>query len=350
MLYVVSLLLALAAAQDPLTIQGTLKELPADGKQGPALYCEGTANLPNGAILVATLYYDQVDDTRELFRDFSTVKAGAFTQDYPVYLKRIFPGKYVARFVYDVSLQNLGAADFPRTIVDLTCQVGNAADLDRETKAVCQQLSDELRAMVGLGDQVKSKLDELKGKPAADWEPLLRNWRDETIAIQKRADPRSVREYRVLRLDVIADNGFEELQGTLLSAARCAAGGQREVALEGITRLRQSAEKWISDISGPRLTRPGELVSALDEARGLLRKLADNPDQPVLPVRRKFLETTEILDRSIPQGLHEPLLGITSRASAFFIAVADKSADVKKLHAELDDLLQRLTETLRNLK
>jgi hypothetical protein len=350
MLHVGTLLLALAAAQDTLTIKGSLRELPAEGRSGPALSCEGTANLPDGVILTAYLYYDKVADGRELFRAFSTVKGGAFSQDYPVYSRKNFPGRYVARFIYDPSLQNLGAPDFPRTAVDIALQIGGADDVARESKAVREQLAGELRAMIALGTQVKAKLDELKGKPASDWEPLIAAWRDESNRIQQRADPRQVREYKVLRLESVADVGLEDLSGILLGSARCAAGGDRNTCLEGLTRLNQTAEKWISDIAGPKLTDPGQMAALVDEGRALLRSVADHPDEPVLPSRRKFLEMTELLDKSVPGDFHETVLDIGSRAAAFFIAAADKSAEVKTLHADLDAALQRFADTLRNLK
>jgi hypothetical protein len=350
MLHLGTLLLALAAAQDTLTIKGSLREVPAEGKEGPTFLFEGTANLPNGSILAAYLYYDKVIEGQELFRDFSTVKGGAFTQDYPVYPKKNFPGKYVARFIYDAQLQNLGAADFPRTVVDFTLQVGSPADLDRESKAVRDQLAGELRAMVALGEQVKAKLDELKGKPASEWDPLIAAWRDESNRIRRRADPHAIREYSVLHLDVIADNGFEDLSAMLLGAARCAAADQRGTCLEGLTRMNQTAEKWIADISSPRLTDFSQMVSQIDEGRALLRKVRDNPDQPVLPARRKFLAMTELLDKSVPETFHEVVLGISSRAATFFAAVSDKSADVPTVYADLDGLLQRFADTLRNLK
>jgi len=350
MLHVGTLLLALAAAQDSLTVKASLRELPAEGKSGPALFCEGTANLPNGSVLAAYLYYDKVIEGKELFRDFSTVKSGAFTQDYPVYSKKNFPGKYIARFLYDPALQNLGAPDFPRTVVDVVLQIGGPEDVARETKAVQQQLAGELRAMIALGEQVKAKLDDLKGKPASAWDPLIAAWRDETNRIQKRADPRRVREYMILKLDVIADNGLEDLSGMLLGSARCAAGGQHGGCLEGLTRLNQTAAKWIGDIASPRLTDFGQMAALLDEGRALIQKVTDHPDQPVLPARRKFLEMTELLDKSVPEAFHEAVLGIGSRAAAFFIAASDKTADVKTLHDDLDGLLQRFATTLRNLK
>jgi len=349
MLHVVTLLLALAA-QDPLTIKGSLKEIPAEGKEGPAILCEGTANLPNGSVLAAYLFYDKFVEGKELFRDFTTVKAGAFTQDFPVYAKKNFPGRYVARFVYDPELQNLGAADFPRTFVDISFQIGGPDDVARESKAVREQLAGEIRSMTAIGQEVKLKLDELKDKPATAWDPLLSAWRDESTRIQKRVDPRRTREYIVLRLGFIADNGFEELGATLLSAARCGAAGQRALCLEGLTRLNQTAEKWISDIASPRLTDFAQMAALVEEGRALLLKVTENPDKPILPSRRKFLEMTELLDKSVPETFHDVILGISDRASTFFAAAADKSPDLKTAYQDLDGLLRRFADTLRNVK
>jgi hypothetical protein len=349
MLHVVTLLLALAA-QDSLSIKGDLKELPPEGKAGPALLFEGTANLPNGSVLAVYLYYGKVVEGKELFRNFATVTAGAFTQEYPVFAKRNFPGKYIARFIFDPELQNLGGAAFPRTTVDFPLQVGGPDDVARESKAVREQLAGELRAMVALGQQVKGKLDELQDKPASAWDPLISAWRDESNRIQKRADPRKTQEYMILKLDTIADNGLEDLTGMLLGSARCAAGGQRGTCLQGLTRLNQTAEKWISDIASPRLTDFAQMAALLEDGRALLRKVAESPDQPVLPSRRKFLEMTELLDKSVPEAFHEAVLGISDRASTFFNAAADKSPDLKTAYQDLDGLLLRFAETLRKLK
>jgi hypothetical protein len=349
MLHVVTLLLALAA-QDPLTIKGSLKEIPAEGKAAPALLCEGTANLPNGAVLVAYLYYDKVSEGGELFRDFATVRAGAFTQEYPVFAKKNFPGKYLARFIYDPELQNLAASDFPRTVVDLTLQIGGPDDVARESKAFREQLAGEIRSIMAVGQEVKLKLEELKDKPASAWEPLIAAWRDETTRIRIRVDPRKTREYVILRLGSIADDGLEDLEKILLSAARCAAAGKHALCLEGLTRLNQTAEKWIGDISSPRLTDMTQIIALIEEGRALLLKVAESPDQPVLPTRRKFLEMIGLLDRSVPDTFHEVVLGINDRASTFFAAAADKSTDLKTAHQDLDGLLRRFAETLRNFK
>jgi len=162
-------LLSLAAAQDTLTITGQLKEIPATGKDRPAITCEGTANLPNGSVLAAYLYYAKVKDGKEISKDFTAVRNGKFLQDYSVFARRTFPGQYIARFVYDPSLQNAGSAtEFARTTVDFILQVGGPADVERETKAIRDQLAGEILALTTIADEVKAKLDELKDKPQSE--------------------------------------------------------------------------------------------------------------------------------------------------------------------------------------
>src|SRR5262249_51326997 len=165
-------------------------------------------------------------------------------------------GTYIARFIYDPALQGLGAADYPRTTVEFSLQIGTPEDLERESKAVRNQLAEEIRAFIAMADEVKAKMDEFRDKPPAAWDPSLKAWRDRSIELQKRADPRKVPEYTLLRLDVIADTGFENMADIFLSAARIASRGQRETALEGLTRLRQTAEFWLGDIAPPPPTRP----------------------------------------------------------------------------------------------
>jgi len=350
MLQVVTLLLTLAAAQDPLVLKGELKEVPPQGKDGPSFLCEGITNLPNGADLVTHLYYGRVDPGRELFKDTVIVKGGKFSQDFPIFAKRNFPGTYTVRIIYDPVLQGLGAADFPRTKVDILLQVGGVTDFDRESKAVRDELIGEIRGLVTLADQIKLKLEEMKEKPKEEREIPFKAWSEQTLELRKRLDPRKHPEYYILRLDLLANSGFEDLVGILMASARCFVLNQRENTLEGLTRLRQQCEYLIGEIGTPRLTDPSKMAASVEECRAIARKLLESPDAPVLPARRRFLELTAILDKSIPADFHDVVLGITSRAAAFFNAVSDKSPDVKKLHADLDGLLERFAGTLSGLK
>lgn len=350
MLHVVPLLLALAAAQDTLTIQGSLKELPAEGKDGPAIACEGTANLPNGCVLSATLYYGEAIPGRELAREFVTVKNGAFSHSYSVYPKRNFPGNYTLRVLYEPDLQSVGAPDFPRTWSNFRLRIGDAKDVDRETQAVREQLAAELRGMLAMGEQVRAKLDELQEKPASEWEPLIRGWRDETNKVIRRSGSRRVREYFILDLDLIADQGPEALSSLILLAARNASRGHRDACLDALRQLRQNVDKWVAELSVVRVTDVDRQVAMVQEVRTLLRAMIEDPDQRVLPVRRKFLETMDLLDKSVAETLHGDILDATSRAAALFEAVSDKTPEAKKLHAELDGLLQRFADSLRNNK
>ena len=350
MLHVAFLLLSALASQTVPTLAGELKELPSKGKDGPLITCEGTVNLPNGALLRAYLYYGRIYTGKELFTDFATVNNGKFTQDFPVFPRKILPGKYIARFSFEPDLQTQAIAGFAFTKIDLTLQVGTAEDFEREAKLVREQLVGEIRGLTAIADQITAKLQELKGKPPAAWNELMEDWRTRTLEIQKRSDPRRVPEYSILNLDLIADSGMENLCGILLSAARFAAQGQGDVAVEGLTRLRQTAEYSASEIASPRLSDPGQIVLLIDQARALLREALGHPDAPVLPARRKFVEMNSLLDKSLPEDFHPLILEIGTRGVAFFNALADKEAGAKELQAELDRSLEKLATPLRRIK
>jgi hypothetical protein len=344
------LLLSLSAPQDVPTVKAELKDIPAKGAEAPLILCEGSTSLSDGAVLGTYLYYGRIIEGKELFRDFATVKAGKFTQDFPIFPKRNLPGKYTVRLTYNPGLQVNGVADFAPTRVDVELQIGNADDYEREAKVVRDQLVAEIRGLAALGDQVKAKIKELQGKPADAWAPLIAGWHAQTIEIQRRTLPRSVPEYKVLNLDLIADTGMENLCSIFLSAARCAAGGQPGPAVEGLTRLRQTAEYWTGEIASPKLTDPLQMVALIENARKLLREALANPDAPVLPARRKFVEMNALLDKSVPEDFHPSVLEIGSRSVAYFNALADKQAGAKELHAELDKALERISAALRTLK
>ena len=350
MLQVVTLVLTLAAAQDPLVIKGELKEVPAQGKDGPTFHYDGTTNLPDGVSLVAHLYYAEVVVGRELFKDSAIVKGGKFSQEFPIFARRNFPGNYIARFIYDPVLQGLGVADYPRTAVDAVLRVGGAQDFDRESKAVRDQLIGEIRGLITIADQIKGKLDELRDKPQSEREAPYKAWHDQADGIRERVDPRNHPEYFILRLDLMAENCMENLTSILTASARCFVLGQRQETIEGLTRLRQTCEYWIGEISTPRLSDFSKMIVSVEECRSIARKLLDSPDDPVLPARRRFLEVTALLDKSIPADYHEVMLGIASRAASFFNAVSDKSPDIRKLHADLDGLLERFASTLSSHK
>jgi hypothetical protein len=83
------------------------------------------------------------------------------------------------------------------------------------------------------------------------------------------------------------------------------------------------------------------------EAAGLCRTAEELIDQNPEGAAQKL---TELLDKSVPEAFHEVILGISDRASTFFAAASDKSPDLKTAHQDLDGLLRRFAETLRNLK
>lgn len=356
MLQVASLLLlALAAGpaegkQDTLALTAELKDVPAQGKDGPRFQLEGTTNLGNGAVLVAYLYYEKIDTGREIYKDTPLVKNGKFSQDFPVFRTRTFPGTYFARVIYEPNLQNLGGADFPRGVFDFKLQIGDGKDVDREGKGVRDLLVAEIRALLAVADEMKAKFDEMKSKTPADRDEQLRVWRERASQIRERANPRKNPELYLLRLDVIADAGFEDQINLLMACGRAFVLQQRESMNEGFTRLKQACDVYIGDIAYPRLTDFTQMAGSVDECRALLRKLIDNPDQPVLPVRRRFIELTALLDKSVPVDYREVILGAISRGAALFNAVSDKTPDARQLHADLDGLLERFAATLRGNK
>ena len=150
--------------------------------------------------------------------------------------------------------------------------------------------------------------------------------------------------------DQIATSGLETLAGILLSAARTAAAGRGDEALEGLTRLSQTAVFWISEIAAPRLGTAAQILAVVEEARALAREALSKPDAPVLPFRRKFTEMNQLIQRSLPDQYQAFPVEIGTRAIAFFTALADKDANVKDLHAELDKALEKLAVPLRAIK
>src|SRR5439155_9022493 len=125
--------------------------------------------------------------------------------------------------------------------------------------------------------------------------------REKSVEIQLRADPRKVPEYNVLNLDLVATSGLENLTGILNSAARIAAAGRTDDALEGLTRLHQTAEYWASEVASPKLTEAPKIVELIDAARKLITDALSRPNDPVLPTRRKFVEMNSVLQRSLPE-------------------------------------------------
>jgi len=351
MLHVALLLLSISAAQDAPTLKGGLKDIPAKGAEKPYILLEGTTNLPDGAVLNTLLYYGgRAVEGKEIFRHFATVKGGKFTQDFTLYPKKNLPGKYIARIVFNPGLQGLAVGELPEARVDIPFQLGTQEDFDRESKAVRDQLIGEIRFLTGLGEQVKVKIKELQGKPAADWDPLITQWRAQVIELQRRTLPREVPEYKVLGLDTVADPGMENLCSIFLSAAFNASKGRGDSAHEGFTRLNQTAVYWISEIGVQKLTEPAQIQALIENARKVLREALENTNKPVLLTRRKFTEMNALLDKSVPADFHVAVLDIESRAVNFLNALADKQDNAKDLHAEVDRALDRFASALRSIK
>jgi hypothetical protein len=349
MLHLAFLLLAQAAVAETPAFKAELKDMAAQGKAGPSVLCEGTSNLPDGALIDAALYYDHVNEGKAIAKEVATVKGGKFAMDFqpfPISRKNL-SGKYVAVLRFNLALQNQAFGGFSDGRSTIESQFGNDQQFQTEAAAFRAQLAGEVQAMSALGDQVLAKIQELKGKPADDWKPFLKSWGEKAVQIQIRADPLKVREYNVLGLDLIATSGLERLAGILNSAARYAAAGKVEDAREGITRLRQTCEYWISEISSPKLTNPRDIVKLIESARKLIAAaLADATANP-LPARRKFLEMNALLQKSLPEDFQPLILEAGTQAADFFRALSDKEPSAREFHAKLDGTLEKMAAPLK---
>jgi hypothetical protein len=340
---------AQGAAKAP-EIKGELRDVPPQGNATPSLVCEGTTTLPDGVLLNAYLYYDRVNEGRELAKDTTTVKGGKFTQDFAPFprSKKNLAGKYIARFRFSPDFQSQAVPGFADTKVDIALQHGTPPDVERETRAIRDQLVGEIRAFTGMADEVKAKTVELKGKPAEAWAGAIKEWHQKSVDIQARA--MKVPEYRMLNLDSVADAGLENLTGILISAAKYASIGKTDDALEGITRLRQTADYWVDEIASPKLTEPGQIFALIDSARQILKDVLSRPDDSVLPARRKFVQMNALLQKSLPEEVQATVLEIGTRSASFFNAVSDKQPNARELQKELDETFDRLIAALRRPK
>ena len=168
-------------------IKGELRNVPPQGNAAPSLLCEGTSTLPDGALLNAYLYYDRVNEGREIAKDTTTVKGGKFTQDFIPFTKskKNLAGRYIARFRFNPEFQDK-AIPFSTLKVDIVLEHGSPQDVERETKAVREQLVGEIRAFAAMGDEIRAKITELKDKPADEWKALVKSWVNKSTEIQRR--------------------------------------------------------------------------------------------------------------------------------------------------------------------
>jgi len=353
MLHVAFLLLALggqAAAGEAPVFKAEAKDVPAQGEGRPTILIEGTTNLPSGARVELYLYYGRLDDGPVVARHSFSVKNGKFSEELQPYRAKNFPGKYGLRLRYDPELQDQRFAGFAAGSTDVPFRFGTDADYEREAKVFRAQLAGELQAMADMGEEVKTQIDKLAGKPQADWAPLLKQWHEKSHDIMKRADPYKTQEYNALNIDHPASSGLENLSGILNSAAKYAAAGRGKEALEGITVLRQTTQYLIDEMMSPRLRTPGQILELLEAARKLVQEAVSRPDQPVLPTRRKFLEMNALLQKSLPEELQSHALEIGKAGAALFTAMSDKEPNVKDLHAELEKTIERIAAPLRALR
>jgi hypothetical protein len=348
MLSIAFLLLAQAAAAETPVFKAELQDVAPTGKTGPSVSCEGTTNLPDGALIDAFLYFDHIDEGRVVAKSVAGVKGGKFSTEFRpfLYSKKNMAGKYIAVFRFNQALQNRTFAGFADGNGKSETQFGTPQEFEAEAAAVRAKLAGEIQALVALGDQVVAKMKELKGKPAEDWKPLVAGWIKESVQSQVRTDPARVREYYVLRLDGIATFGMEGLAGTLAASARCAAGGRFEEAHEYLTRLRQTGEYWTSEITSPKLNDPRDILKLIESARKLVSETLANPDGNPLPARRKFVETNALLQKSLPEDFQALILEVGTLAADFFRALSDKEPNLRELHSKLDKALEKLAAAL----
>ena len=353
MLHVAFLLLALgcqATAGEAPVFKAEAKDVPAQGEGRPTILVEGTTNLPNGARVELYLFYGRLDDGPLVARQSFSVKNGKFSEGLQPYRAKNFPGKYGLRLSYNPELQDQRFAGFALGSYELPFRFGTEADYEREAKVFRGQLAGELQAMVDMGEEVKTQIDKLAGKPEAAWAPFMKKWHEKSHEIMKRADPHTIQEYNVLAIDHPATSGLENLAGILNSAAKYAAAGRGKEALEGVTVLRQTAQYLIGEMNTPKLHTPGQIVELLEAARKVVQEAVSRPDQPVLPARRKFLEMNALLQKSLPEDLQPHVLEIGKAGAALFSALSDKEPNVKELHAELEKVIERIAALLRPLK
>jgi len=348
MLSIAFLLLAQAAAAESPVFKAELKDVASQGKAGPSFTCEGTTNLPDGALIDAYLYYDLVYEGRAISKGVATIKGGQFSVDFRPFARsaKNMAGKYIVVFRFNQALQNRAFSGVADGKGQVETRFGTVQEAEADAAAVREKLAGEIRALVALGDQVKAKIQELKGKPAEEWQPLLKEWTHQAVQCQVRTDPARVREYYVLHLDAIATSGMEGLAGTLNASARCAASGRNDEAAEGLTRLRQTGEYWTSEIASPRLTDPRDIARLIDSARKLVADSAANADTAPLPARRKFLEAIALLQKSLPEDFQPVVLEIGTLAADYFRALSDKEPTLRELQSKLDKALEKLAASL----
>src|SRR5438105_8482917 len=117
-------------APDKPVLKGELKDVPAQGKEKAGIAFEGTTNLPDGTFLNAYLFYDRVDEGREIAKDTPEVKAGKFTAEFSPFDRKNLSGKYVARMRFNPALQGQ-AMPFQAAKADFSFQIGTDADKER---------------------------------------------------------------------------------------------------------------------------------------------------------------------------------------------------------------------------
>jgi hypothetical protein len=228
----------------------------------------------------------------------------------------------------------------------LRLQIGDAADRERDRKAVFERLAADIRGITALADEIETRYREAQGKfDGAVWKKLMESCRERSLEIEKRA--LHVPEYRALDVEDIPGSGLEELRDQMLRFGHCAAGllrtpdnKQIETAFQK-TRgsLARSAQRHLDRLFPPRAT--GETLAALvADARKVLRDARPLEGDSLNDARRKFQKIMLTLDASVPPLYHEPIQKLGASATLFFDALAEKSASADALLADSEAQLE----------
>jgi hypothetical protein len=114
MLTIAFLLLAQATAAETPVFKAEIQDVAPTGKTGPSVSCEGTTNLPDGALIDAFLYFDHIYEGRAVSKSVATAKGGKFSMDFRPFphSKKNMAGKYIAVFRFNQALQNQAFVGF----------------------------------------------------------------------------------------------------------------------------------------------------------------------------------------------------------------------------------------------
>ncbi len=345
------LALALVLAARDGKIAPELKEIPGDAKKPPTLLCEGTTDLPDGAILKVNLYFGPVIPGEEKTRTLLQVKGGRFSKDFQLFgpRERNLGGTYSIRVAFDPNLQPPALQSLPPIHADAKLEVGDALAREKEHAALRRQLADEIRAVQAVADDVQAGLAASKGKPDPKaWAALTEGWKKRLTAIERRAG--ALPEYGYLGLFHVVDSGLEQLREIVLNIADSAGKGLGGTVLEGRTVLDRTALQLLGELQ-PAALPPGEARALVEDARRILRDAPGLSGEALAAARKKYVALTFALDRHVGAAHSELLGALADGGKRLFDALEDgKEADARPVQAELLEKAGKLIEALSDPK